>query len=117
MIRRLWVRAALLSGKGLERILQQLAGDVRIEELPIPYGAVAADLDTGRTVYMRRGSVARAVRASISLPVVFPPVLIDGYTLIDGGVTNLVPTQLARLLGADVVLACDVSEEIGRAHV
>jgi NTE family protein len=101
--------ASLLSARGYERLLHELAGDITIEELSTPYGAVAADLNTGRSVFIRRGSLAQAIRASASLPVVFPPVARGEYMLVDGAVTNPVPTQLARILGADVVLACELS--------
>jgi NTE family protein len=102
-------RFSLVSSGGLDRIVRQLAGDLLCEELPTPYGAVATDLNSGRSVYMFRGPVAQAVRASIGIPLIFPPLQVGDYTLVDGFVTNPLPTQLARLLGADVVLASNLA--------
>jgi NTE family protein len=102
-------RFSLISPRGLERIVYELAGDVRCEELPLPFGAVATDLLTGRSVHIRQGPVAQAVRASISIPLVFPPVFAGGCVLTDGFVTNPVPAQFARELGADIVLASSLS--------
>ena len=102
-------RLSLVSPRGLDRIVRDAAGDVRFEELAIPMGAVATDLNTGRAVFMFEGSVAQAIRASIGIPLVFPPVVVGEYTLVDGQVVNPVPTKLARQLGADIVLACALS--------
>ncbi|MFN0071969.1 MAG: patatin-like phospholipase family protein [Chloroflexota bacterium] len=101
--------SSLLSAAGFNRVLEQLAGDVNIEELAIPFGAVAADLNTGRPVYILSGSIARAMRCSASLPVLFSPIIHGEYVLVDGGVTTPVPTHLARVLGADIVLASELS--------
>lgn len=101
--------SSLLSTVGLERIASQLGGDLSIEELSTPFGAVASDLTSGRSVYITRGSLAWALRCTASLPVLFNPVIHGEYVLVDGGVTNAVPTHLAQLLGADVVLATELS--------
>jgi predicted acylesterase/phospholipase RssA len=85
-------RFSLVSSKGLDHIVDELAGDIQFDELPLPFGSVATDLTSGRPVFMFHGSVARAVRASISIPLVFPPVFVGDYTLVDGFVTNPVPT-------------------------
>jgi NTE family protein len=102
-------RFSLVASGGLDRIVRELAGDVQFHELPTPFGAVATDLTSGRPVFICQGPVARAVRASISIPLVFPPVQVGDYTLVDGFVSNPIPTQLVRLLGADVVLASNLS--------
>jgi NTE family protein len=96
------------SGGEVLRTLRRLVGDVRIEELPLTYAAVATDLETGAPYIIRRGSLARAIRASVSVPGLFAPVWIDGHLLIDGGVSSPVPVDIARQLGADVVIAVDV---------
>ena len=79
-----------------------------IAALPMPYGAVATELDSGREVWLREGHVLDAVRASIAIPGVFAPVLRDGALLVDGGLVNPVPVSLCRALGADVVIAVDL---------
>jgi NTE family protein len=101
-------RFSLVSSKGLDRIVKELTGDVRFDELPIPFGAVATDLNSGRSVNICAGSVALAVRASISIPLIFPPVFDGSYCLVDGFVTNPIPTKLARDLGGDVILAVNL---------
>jgi NTE family protein len=79
------------------------------EELPIPFAAVACDLETGQEVVFReKGDLATAVRASCAIPGVFVPVDHDGRRLIDGGVITNVPTKAVRRLGAEVVIAVDV---------
>jgi NTE family protein len=102
-------RFSVFSPRGLDRIVHQLAGDLRIDELSLPYGAVATDLVTGRPVNIFQGSVAQAIRASISIPMVFPPVFAGDYVLVDGFLTNPVPTIFARQLGADVVIASNLA--------
>jgi NTE family protein len=107
-------RVSLVSPRGVERMVYDLAGDIRFEELPLPFGAVATDLLSGRTVYIRQGPVAQALRASVSIPLLFPPVFAGGYMLADGVITNPVPTRFARELGADIVLASSLaSREVG----
>lgn len=78
------------------------------DQLPIPYRAVATDLNTGQAVVLGRGSLAMAMRASMSLPGVFQPVEVDGRVLLDGGLVNQVPIDVVRAMGADIVIAIDV---------
>ena len=83
-----------------------------IEELPLALAAVATDIESGREVWLRAGSLATAVRASIAIPGVFSPVLVDDRWLVDGGLVNPVPVSLARALGADLVLGVNVNERL-----
>lgn len=78
------------------------------DRLPIPFRAVATDLNTGQAVELGSGSLAQAMRASMSLPGIFQPVRIDGRVLIDGGIAEQVPVDTVRRMGADVVIAVDV---------
>lgn len=78
------------------------------DRLPIPFRAVATDLNTGGAVVLGSGSLAMAMRASMSLPGVFQPVEVDGRVLLDGGLVNQVPVDVVRHMGADVVIAVDV---------
>lgn len=79
------------------------------EEMPIPYAAVACDLESGKEVVLHEtGDLATAVRASCALPGVFVPIYDDGRILIDGGVVSNVPTKAVRKLGAEIVIAVDV---------
>ena len=98
------------SGYAVERFLREiLGGDRRIEELPIPFVAVATDLDRGERVLLREGSVIEAIRASFSIPGLFVPVERQGQHLADGGLVSPLPVDVARQLGADAVLAVDVN--------
>ena len=74
---------------------------------------MSADINTGEVVVHDHGNVADAIRASMSLPGVFPPVELDGRILIDGGIVNNVPVDVARKMGADVVIAIDVGTPLG----
>lgn len=91
-----------------ERIEQFVTAHTRtrlIEELPIRYAAVAVALRTGEATVFDHGPLARAVRASCTIPGVFAPVVIDGVTYVDGGIVAPVPAEVTRRLGAEVVLA------------
>ncbi len=100
---------ALLSGKRFEAYLTEVMGaDLTFADLRRPLALAASDLNTGREVVLDAGRVVPAMRATMSIPGVFAPVEIDGYRLADGGILNNVPADLARALGADVVLAVDV---------
>ncbi|GAB3514308.1 patatin-like phospholipase family protein [Pseudoxanthomonas daejeonensis] len=78
------------------------------DKLPIPFRATGTDLNTGRVVEIGHGSLAQAMRASMSLPGIFQPVVIDGHVLIDGGIAEQVPVDTVRRMGADIVIAVDV---------
>jgi NTE family protein len=101
----------LVEGRALEDYINAQVGQLPIEQLKLPFAAVATRLDTGdRTVFVR-GNTGQAVRASSSIPGVFQPAKIDGHSYVDGGVVSPVPVDAARHLGADVVIAIDVSSK------
>jgi NTE family protein len=83
--------------------------DVSIEDLPIPYCAVATDWKSGREVVFRKGSLFEAIRASISLPSFYEPVRRDGMILIDGGVVNPIPLNRVKRNDGDILVGVDVS--------
>jgi NTE family protein len=101
-----------LSAFALEFILQTLTLPIppvdHFDQYPIPFRAVAADLGTGAPVVLAEGDLAIALRASMSIPGIYPPVEIDGRRLVDGGVVNNLPVDVVREMGADVVIAVDV---------
>jgi NTE family protein len=82
------------------------------DKLPIPYRAIAADLETGEMVVLRGGHLADAARASMSVPGAFPPVEIDGRLLIDGGIVRNVPVDIVRGMGADIIICIDVDKPL-----
>jgi NTE family protein len=108
----------VLKGERLMEYFRRNFVDRPIEELAMPYGAVATALNTGAEVWLRTGSTVEAVRASIALPALFAPVHRDGQLLADGGLVNPVPVSLARAMGAEILIAVDLSSNIlGRRAV
>jgi NTE family protein len=105
----------VMTGNRLMNAIAERIGDPAIEELPIAFGAVATDLYTGEEIWLRSGSMMAAIRASSGLPGLFAPSWYQGRWLIDGGVVNPVPVSLCRALGADVVIAVDLSRPVTRA--
>ncbi|MEL6475753.1 MAG: patatin-like phospholipase family protein [Pseudomonadota bacterium] len=115
--------AGLVDGVKLTAILAQLTTRVNqiesFDDLPIPFRAVATDLTTGQPVVLERGPLVEALRASMSIPALFPPVNIDGRLLVDGGVSNNLPIDVARAMGADIVIVSSIppaekqAEELG----
>lgn len=107
----------LAKGDRLEHWVQAHVRTTRIEKLKLPFAAVATDLNWGTQVVLERGSVARAVRASSAIPGVFEPVAYQGKILVDGGVVNNVPVSVARAKGADLVIAVDISPNVGNTRI
>ncbi len=89
--------------------IQEAIGDIEFSDLLIPFAAVACNIDDGRRVVIRQGSVVRAAVASSAIPGLFNPQLWDAYLLVDGGLVENLPVSVARAMGADIVIAVDVS--------
>ncbi len=106
-------RSGLMRGAAILDLLRDLGLPETIEELDFPYIAVATDMETGREVWLRKGSLADAVRASISLPAILRPHRIDGRWLLDGGLINPVPVSAARALGARRILSVNPNDKAG----
>lgn len=100
----------VLRGDALERYVRQAVGGRSLENMALPLGILATDLQSGRGVLFRRGDAAIAVRASSAVPGVFTPVPIAGREYVDGGLVAPVPVSQAREMGAEVVLAVDISK-------
>lgn len=101
-------RTGVLNTTRMEKWVIKHLGNVRIEDMPIPFAAVATDGETGMPVILKSGPVAPAVRASASIPVMMKPITHEGRLLWDGGLVHKVPVHLARSMGANVVIAVDV---------
>lgn len=99
----------LVQGRALQDYVNQLLRHQSIEQLKIPFAAVATQLETGQRTVFVRGNTGQAVRASSSIPGVFEPVAINGKHYVDGGVVSPIPVDAARQLGADFVIAVDIS--------
>jgi NTE family protein len=104
-------------GDRLEAFVREKVKHDAIEKLKVPFAAVATDLNWGQRVVMDRGSVARAVRASSAIPGIFEPVSHMGKLLVDGGVIDNIPIDVAREKGAEVVIAVDISEDVGNTKI
>jgi NTE family protein len=108
----------MFKGEKLIAFWRRNFADFDIESSPMLFGAVATDLHSGAEVWLRHGSIADAVRASIALPGLFTPVVReDGRLLVDGGLVNPVPTSLARAMGADIVIGVDLNSDILHRHM
>ncbi|HJQ98193.1 MAG TPA: patatin-like phospholipase family protein [Candidatus Polarisedimenticolaceae bacterium] len=107
---------SVIGGQSLELLLQRFeieaSGERDFDKFPIAYRAVAANLATGDPVVIKNGSLSTALRASMSVPAVFPPVEMDGIPLCDGGVAANFPVRIAQQLGADVVIGVDISSPL-----
>jgi NTE family protein len=107
--------SGLISGDRLAGRLEESIGDVAIENLPIRFAAIATEIGTGHEVWLTRGSLALAIRASYALPGIFAPVHLGGRWLVDGALVNPVPVSAARALGARVVIAVNMdADRFGR---
>lgn len=106
----------LRSGQKLSLMLRNLTLPVRtvqdFDDLPIPFRAVATDIATGQKVVLDHGDLARALRASMAIPTVFSAVEMDGKLLVDGGISDNVPVDVVRAMGADVVIAIDIGSPL-----
>ncbi len=107
--------SGLIGGGRLANRLQDSIGKALIEDLPIRFAAIATEIGTGHEVWLTRGSLSLAVRASYALPGIFPPVYLGGRWLVDGALVNPVPVSAARALGARVVIAVNMdADRFGR---
>ncbi len=102
-------RSGFVGGRRVTSLLRRFMGDAQFDELEVPLACVATDIITGDEVVIDKGSVLEAVRASISIPVIFTVVKKDGRYLVDGGLVNQVPVNVVRKMGADIVIAVDIT--------
>ncbi len=106
---------ALLKSEKIDKIFDQLFGDITFDDLKIPFYCVANDIISCKEVFFGSGKLKTAVRASIAIPTIIKPVEIDDMLLIDGGAINRLPICYAREMGADKIIAMDVIGETKRA--
>ncbi len=115
-----WGGSGLMRGDRLARVLRHYLGGVNIEDLDRKYAAVTCDLRTGYEVWLQKGPIVPAIRASYALPGAFDPVKIDGRYMIDGALVNPVPVSACRALGAHMVIAVSLNGDafgpIGSSH-
>ncbi|MEN8222749.1 MAG: patatin-like phospholipase family protein [Acidobacteriota bacterium] len=101
--------SGLIPARRLFKMLSEYYKDIRIQDLPIPYCAIAADVRTGEEIRFDKGKVIDAVRASVSIPGILTPHKYKGRVLVDGGIVNPVPVNVVREMGAEVVVAVDLN--------
>ncbi len=99
----------LIRGEALARYVREQTAGRPIEQMKLPLGILATDLDSGAPMLFRRGDTGTAVRASSAVPALFQPVRIGAHEYVDGGLVSPVPVRFARQMGADLVLAVDIS--------
>lgn len=100
---------SLLKGEALAKYVRGFTGGTQIENMRLPLGIVATDLNSGQPILFRKGDAGTAVRASSSVPGVFQPVKIGTREYVDGGLVSPVPVRFAKLMGADLIIAVDIS--------
>jgi len=104
--------SGLIGGERLAAQLESAMGNTLIEELPLKYAAVATEVRTGHEIWLTRGRVVEAMRASYALPGIFSPVLVGDRWLVDGALVNPVPVSAARAFGAEIVIAANLSSDV-----
>ncbi|WP_439409573.1 patatin-like phospholipase family protein [Bradyrhizobium sp. DASA03076] len=104
--------SGLIGGEKLASRLEQSIGQTLIEDLPMKYASVATEVRTGHEIWLTRGRLVEAMRASYALPGIFAPVMVGDRWLVDGALVNPVPVSAARALGAEIVIAVNLSTDI-----
>jgi NTE family protein len=103
--------SGVLKGEALQSYVNKTVNNAPMEKLKLPFGAVASDLKSGQPILFQRGNTGMAVRASSAVPGVFQPVVIGGHSYVDGGLVAPVPVRFARDMGADFVIAVNISTQ------
>ncbi len=104
------LKQGLVGGKKVKTFIENHINGKKFEDCEIPFTAVATDLKTGEVVVLNKGEIAQSIRASISLPLIFKPVEINGRILADGGLSAPVPVENVRNMGADLIIAVNLDK-------
>jgi NTE family protein len=104
--------SGLIAGAKIMALLDNALGDTLIESLPVRFATITTEVGTGHEIWLTRGSLVEALRASYALPGIFPPVKLGGRWLVDGALVNPVPVSAARVLGARMVIAVNLNTDI-----
>ena len=113
--------AGLVSGQNVFNMLTTLSGGYQDSldfqrDLPVPFACVATDLSTGKEVVLDKGYLPQAIRATMAIPGYFTPVSLDGKVLVDGGMVNNFPTDIAKAQGADIIIGVDIQNDLMEAE-
>ncbi|MBU4444224.1 MAG: patatin-like phospholipase family protein [Candidatus Marinimicrobia bacterium] len=107
-------KSGLISGTKVKEFLRDIVGDIEIENLKIPFTATATDIFTGQEINFNKGNLVEAIRASISVPVIFQPVIHGDQILVDGGLSNPLPINVVCKMGADFIIAVNVMPALNK---
>ena len=105
-------KSGFIAGKRIKKLLKSIIGDVSFSDLKLPFACVATDIITGQEVIINQGSVLEAVRASISVPIIFTIAKLKGRYLVDGGLSEPVPVSVLKDMGADFIIAVNVTPRL-----
>jgi len=103
--------------KLLSKLLEHIPDSIDFDRLPVPFACVATDLEKGEPLVLRSGNMPLAIRTSMSIPTVFTPVILNGRSYIDGGIVNNFPVDVARQMGADIVIGADIPNALNTAQI
>jgi NTE family protein len=106
-----------VQGVRLENFVEQSVKVKKIEDTKIPFYPIATDLNTGETIVLEKGPIAKAIRASSSIPGIFVPVTFDNRMLVDGGVTDNIACDVAKNKGADIIIAVNISKDVRETNI
>lgn len=106
-----------VKGEAVKDFMRRNSSQQKIEDFAVPFVAIATDLNTGKRVEIDRGSVVDAVRASVSIPGIFSPAVINGRSYVDGGVVANLAVDVARKRGADIIIAVNITEQVANYDV
>ena len=106
------LKGGLIRGFKFTKYIDNLTNNINIEDLKIPFSAVSTDLLTGESIYIKSGNMAAAIKASISIPLLFQPSFLKDKFLVDGGVTENIPVKCVKEMGADVIIAVNLNSSI-----
>jgi NTE family protein len=110
-------KTGFIAGKRIEDYIKKIIGNKNFEDLGIPLSIVATELNSGQKVVFNQGNLTKAIRASISMPGVFEPVVEDGSIFIDGGLVDPVPVDIVKEMGADIVITVDLTINIEKGDL
>jgi len=109
-------KSGLISGVKVKEFLKNVVGDIDIEDLKMPFVATATDIFTGQEIVFNKGNLVEAMRASISVPVIFQPVIHNNQILVDGGLVNPLPINIASKMGAKFIIAVNVMPSLNKTN-
>ena len=110
-------KIGLIAGKKVEDYIKKILKNKKFEELSIPLSIVATDLNTGEKIIFNTGDVIKAIRASISVPGIFEPILDNNSIFVDGGLVDPIPVDIVKGMGADIVIAVDLTIDPNQADL